>query len=134
MPPYLRYELSESVMNLVEKLSLYSPFKIKLSISENLPPVEHSLKASVYRIIQEFANNTTKYAKAKKLTISIKENNNKLEIALKDDGIGFEVNHESLTKGIGWSNIISRIKAFSDDYYISSKKNQGTELLFSISL
>lgn len=134
MPPYLRYELKESITNLVEKLNSYSPFKTTLIINVSNNIIDHSLKASIYRIIQEFTNNTTKYAKAKNLNISILEKNNKLEIALKDDGIGFEVNHESLTKGIGWSNIISRIKAFSDEYYISSKPNQGTELLFTISL
>jgi two-component system NarL family sensor kinase len=134
MPPYLRYGLSESITNLVERLNSYSSFKTNLKLSVNKKPIDHSLKASIYRIIQEFANNTTKYAEAKNLTISIQEKNNKLEIALKDDGIGFTVNHESLTKGIGWSNIISRIKAFSDDYYISSQPNQGTELLFTISL
>lgn len=134
MPPYLRYDLTESISNLVDRLNSYSPFKTELTLNINTKNIEHSLKASIYRIIQEFANNTTKYAKAEKLSITIKEINKKLEIAIKDDGIGFDLNHESLTKGIGWSNIISRIKAFSDEYYISSKPNKGTELLFTISL
>lgn len=134
MPPYLRYDLGESITNLVDRLNSYSSFKVNLTLKLPNLNIEHSLKASIYRIIQEFANNTTKYAKAKNLNISIIQNKKKLEITLKDDGVGFVVNHESLTKGIGWSNIISRIKAFSDEYYISSKPNEGTELLFTISL
>lgn len=134
MPPYLRYELSESVTNLVEKLNLFSPFNIILRIPHKIPEIEHSIKASIYRIIQEFTNNSSKYAHAKNLTISLVYKKNKLDIELKDDGIGFELNHEALTKGIGWSNIISRIKAFSDEYYIYSKPKQGTQLHFVISL
>lgn len=134
MPPYLRYDLRESITNLADRLSSYSSFKVNLTLKISNHNIEHSLKASIYRIIQEFANNTTKYAKAKNLDISIIENKKKLKVILKDDGVGFVVNHESLTKGIGWSNIISRIKAFSDEYYISSTPNEGTELLFTISL
>lgn len=134
MPPYLRYGLTESVTNLVQRLNTFSPFKVHLFITPNMEPIDHTIKASIYRIIQEFSNNTTKYAEAQNMDISINFENNKLDVQISDDGKGFEINHESLTKGIGWSNIISRIKAFSDVYHISSSPEQGTALFFTISL
>lgn len=134
MPPYLRYELKESIINLVRKLNTFSPFTTHLDISEDIGIVEHSIKASIYRIVQEFSNNTTKYAEAENMFISIIRKDNLLDVSIQDDGVGFVINHESLTKGIGWSNIISRIKAFSDVYHISSTPEEGTALLFTISL
>ena len=45
----------------------------------------------MYRIIQEALHNINKYAEAKKVTISISQNNQHISVEINDDGKGFDV-------------------------------------------
>lgn len=135
MPSYLRFPIQESISHFIEKVKSYAPFEIEDIIQHNIPELSQSYKSAIYRIIQEFTHNTIKYAHAKKLTISITCNNqNKVMVLLKDDGVGFDLKEEINKNGIGINNILSRIKIFDEDYHFSSSSGNGTSLFFSLTL
>ena len=85
----------------------------------------------LFRILQEFCNNTLKYAKADKLIISLNYNENSLEIIAEDNGIGFNINDTSKQHGIGLLNIRSRGKLIGAKIDLISKENFGTKLYIS---
>ena len=85
----------------------------------------------MFRIIQEFLNNTFKYSKTEKIDVKIIYQSNKISIQLKDYGIGFDIgeNHQ----GAGIINIQNRLKVLEcDEYHYHSEKNKGTVLNFTI--
>ena len=85
----------------------------------------------LFRILQEFCNNTLKYAKASSLKIYLNYNDNNLEITAQDNGIGFDINDTSKQLGIGLLNIKSRGKLIGAKIDLKSEENVGTKLYIS---
>jgi len=102
-----------------------------LKISDNPFNFSNEKEIILFRILQEFCNNTLKYSKAKNLTIELKYTGNKLEIYAEDDGIGFDLNDTSKHQGIGLLNIQSRAKLIGATILLKSSKNNGTKLHIS---
>lgn len=85
----------------------------------------------LFRILQEFCNNTLKYSKAEMLIIILNFNENYLEIKAEDNGIGFDINDISKQHGIGLINIKSRGKLIGAKIDLNSEENVGTKLYIS---
>jgi two-component system, NarL family, sensor kinase len=85
----------------------------------------------VYRIIQECIQNSLKHAQAKHISISLLIENNKLELTIEDDGIGFEVS-KIKHDGIGLNNIKNRVKQLDGLLDIESQPNNGTLISIQI--
>ncbi|MEM6719453.1 MAG: ATP-binding protein [Bacteroidota bacterium] len=80
----------------------------------------------LFRVIQEAINNALKYAEANLVTVNFKEENRKLLISVKDDGIGFE--KETVQLGNGLHNIQKRMDEINAAIHIHSKPSEGTEI------
>ncbi|GGK38232.1 MULTISPECIES: sensor histidine kinase [Flavobacteriaceae] len=85
----------------------------------------------LFRILQEFCNNTLKYSKAENLNIQLNYNENNFEINAEDNGIGFNINDTSKQHGIGILNIRSRGILIGAKIDLNSKENVGTKLYIS---
>jgi len=49
-----------------------------------------SSELTVYRLVQEALTNVAKYAQARKVTITLREAHKRVEVSVKDDGLGFD--------------------------------------------
>ena len=85
----------------------------------------------LFRILQEFCNNTLKYSKAENLNIQLNYNENNFEINAEDNGIGFNITDTSKQHGIGILNIRSRGILIGAKIDLNSKENVGTKLYIS---
>ena len=83
------------------------------------------IKINSYRIIQESLLNITKHANATQVNITLGYTNENLNFTIEDNGVGF--NDKKTSKGIGISNINSRIKTINGTYSLVSPKNKGTK-------
>ena len=92
-----------------------------------------SEELSVYRIIQEFINNSLKHANAKFIFIIFKMSakNKTLNVKIVDDGKGFDMENTKFNNGI--YNIKQRLKVLNAEYQYTSVLGKGTELKFEIS-
>lgn len=132
MPSYLRFSLNESLINLTEKIDSFNTYKVNfLSVGKPFEVIP-STQENIYRVVQEFANNTTKHAEATELNVKIEYEADSLNVKVQDNGKGFDMNETHIFEGIGLKNIISRVKTFNGVYFFSSTPNVGTELEFSI--
>jgi signal transduction histidine kinase len=88
---------------------------------------------ALFRIIQEFLNNSLKHSKANSLLIDFKCRKKTGLITLRDNGIGFNItslrNH-----GMGLNNVRSRIKPYNGVVEIISKPGKGTQYDIAIPL
>lgn len=80
----------------------------------------------LYRIVQEFINNSLKHSKCTRIIISITKTKNKVFIGLYDNGIGFDF--DNIAMGNGLLNITYRLNALKSTYKMTSKINEGTSL------
>lgn len=81
---------------------------------------------NMYRIIQEAVNNAIKHANASNIWVSINEDKSGLQIQIRDDGKGF--NLEKATNSNGLLNIKKRAKLLSGSASIISEIEKGTTI------
>lgn len=134
LPPVLSdYGLIKAVQGLTQKSSTTN-FQINFSHSDTFPALDKSLEIAMYRIIQEFINNTIKHGQASNIFINIQRQEDSISLCLKDDGIGFNINNLLIYEGQGLKNIKSRVESFNGQVNFNSAPNEGTEFGISIPL
>jgi two-component system, NarL family, sensor kinase len=83
---------------------------------------------NIYRIVQELVNNALKHSEAKQIIVQLTKNQNKISIAVEDDGKGFDVKKSGEKKGAGIGNIQYRVNYFKGNLDIISVPGNGTSV------
>ena len=96
--------------------------------------IDQSVSVAIYRIVQELINNTMKHAAAKNAIIQISKNDGLISITVEDDGKGFDTKILQSAKGIGWSNIQSRVEYLKGSLDVKSSQEKGTSVQIEISV
>lgn len=130
--PLKNINLDEMVRDLLATLDKSKNIAINFTCFVSNEKLSDDLKLNIYRIIQVQINNIIKHADAKKVGISIKEQNAFIEIITTDNGKGFDVN--TRRKGIGISNMINRIESYNGKMKIISNPGKGCEIRIIIPL
>lgn len=86
----------------------------------------------VFRIIQEAINNALKYAEASDISIATKSNSEGLQVIIKDNGAGFNLNNYQPGNGI--KNMRERASFINSNLEIESIRNAGTKISFIVPL
>jgi len=128
VPPVMdKNGLVDSVQDLIENIRLVNPFAINFSYEkEHLRNVSSQQQLALYRIVQEQFNNIIKHAQAHNVNIELIEKNNFIDLNIQDDGKGFDPKERR--KGVGLSNILSRIELFDGKLEVISSKGHGCTL------
>ncbi|MBI5729778.1 MAG: hypothetical protein HY963_01450 [Ignavibacteriales bacterium] len=89
-------------------------------------PMEY--KQNLLLIFKEGINNAIKHSKCKKITLEANLNKERIELILKDDGVGLNTN--AVSSGDGITNMRNRSKAIGGELIIDSS-NEGTTIKFN---
>ena len=100
---------------------------IKFDYNKNIYLDSIATKTVVYRIIQEFIQNSIKHSKCNLITINIDKNKNGIILLLQDNGIGFDT-ESYLCKGIGLKNFKKRAELIGAKLTYTSNFEKGTQL------
>jgi two-component system sensor histidine kinase UhpB len=123
-----------NLKELVETLlcTMFKNTAVKTLFLYTLPDdtVNDELKLNIYRIIQEQTSNIVKHADAAAVEISIKVKDHLIEVIVRDDGNGFDINKKR--EGIGIANIINRAESFNGEVAIESTAGNGCRLWVNI--
>jgi signal transduction histidine kinase len=108
----------------------HSHIRIEKQIDVTEDKVPHSLKIVIYRISQEALNNIFKHSKADQVTLSLRKTGDPIELAIRDNGRGFDV-QEALSKignerGLGLSSMRERVELTGGSFSIESAQGAGT--------
>jgi signal transduction histidine kinase len=96
--------------------------------------LNESVSVSVYRIIQELVNNIVKHANAPLALVQLTKSGDLLLIDVEDDGKGFDLSELTHKKGIGWSNIYSRLEYLNGKHDIESQPGKGASIHIEIKI
>lgn len=94
--------------------------------------IEQTTSITIYRIIQELLNNVMKHASAKSALVQVSKTNSDISITVEDDGKGFDTAILKNTKGLGWSNLRSRIDYLKGRMDVQSAPGNGTSVLIEL--
>ena len=110
-------------MTNVLEIEFYSDPEIENLLSVNS-------KLTLYRIVQENVNNVIKHANAKSVVVELFSEKDNVDLIMTDDGKGFE--YESVKKGLGLKNMMSRAEMLGGAVSLKSKPGDGCKLTVSI--
>ena len=123
------FGLLRALRNFTNKINATRAIYINLESNLGNERFETNIEVVLYRVICELINNTIKHAKAKKIDISLMKEEKKLTIAYKDNGKGFnkaKLMEQNSNRGMGLSNIFSRINSLKGEISIESEPGKGT--------
>lgn len=125
-----RFGLSSAVQMFCDKINKTGLIKIYLTTSTN-EKFSKDFEINIYKIITELINNTLKHALADRIYIALSDENKLFRLKYEDSGIGFDYDKtmkEKNNKGMGLSNITSRVTAIGGTMKIESNKLIGTRI------
>lgn len=128
--PLQDVRLDDMIRELLSKMSRSNNIMSGLNYQVPDDPLSDELKINIYRIIQELSNNIVKYSAATEVTVDIWLFHKELHMTVTDNGRGFNVFEKR--KGIGISNIYSRVQSFNGSVKIESAEGKGTKTMIRI--
>ena len=113
----------------IDELLLNMNTRTSTKFSSNVPPdlsMEDDLKLNIYRIVQEQIVNILKHAAASAADILICPLDKAILIRITDNGKGFDPLVKR--KGIGITNMISRVESYNGEVLIDSHPGEGCRI------
>ena len=126
-PSLAKSTLGESIGELVRMISDTNQLQLHLEITgvDNLQ-IEQNLHLAIYRVLQEQLTNILKHARATEVRVVLRHEHKVLHLEVQDNGKGFDTREKA--KGIGISNMVSRVEAFQGVLHLKSAPGKGCVL------
>ncbi len=91
------------------------------------------IETACFRVVQEALTNVVRHAKARQVTIELKQEEKELQLTVSDDGIGFDVKsakrHALLGKSFGLLGMQERVALVGGRIDIESMPSRGTKVI-----
>jgi len=123
--------ISMLIENECKKINDLKKCKVSFKNDHNIDIQLYSTKSILFRITQEFLQNSIKHANCKNISVSLNTSENYIQLILQDDGRGFEIDKVK-SNGIGLKNIEKRTELIGGSCKIESQHNEGTKLTIEI--
>jgi PAS domain S-box-containing protein len=136
MSPPVLYELGfvTAIEWLSEQIQSQHNLEISCQANDNFKPLSHEVQIVLFQATRELLLNVVKHAKAKKVVVSITEDQKKAQITIIDDGIGFDGKisfQADASGGFGLFSIRERLKHLGGQLSIFSKPGKGTRMIMT---
>ncbi|GAA3972046.1 hypothetical protein GCM10022210_22060 [Mucilaginibacter dorajii] len=89
-------------------------------------PFDDTTEIILYRVLQESVHNVMKHAYADRLDISLIKDEENISLTIEDNGKGFDATNPDIYKGMGLSNLKSRINFLKGKVELDSQVGKGT--------
>ncbi|MFV0604953.1 MAG: sensor histidine kinase [Niabella sp.] len=124
-----QFNFIQNLTTEIDRINAGNQIKATLHCKESLklPPAKTII---LFRIVQEAIQNAVKHGHCKHIDMRIDKENHIIQIAVKDDGKGFDI--EKITKGMGLSNMQHRTNILNGTVKYDSRKNKGTAIHIAI--
>lgn len=125
---------AEAVRTQAQALEYRSGASVRVELTE-LPAPDRcppSMQEAVFRVVQEAFTNIARHARAGQVECAITHDNRALNVLVRDDGQGFDL--QGSARGMGLANIRERVSSLDGSVKIESAPGKGTTLRAQIPL
>ncbi|MEW6067117.1 MAG: response regulator [Nitrospirota bacterium] len=115
-----------------EKFSNRTGIPITIEEKELTPRLPQSVEIAMFRITQEALTNITKHAQATKITITLKKMDGIIQLAIIDNGVGFDpavIHKTEEESGSGLLIMKERAAAMGGKLRVESEQGKGTTVI-----
>ncbi len=124
----IRLGLVAALREQVAKINRAGKIAVTLDVEGMDTRLDEAVEITLYRVVQEVMNNAIKHSNAKEIVVRIARANGKLEVSIKDDGTGLDLQLIKRSTGIGWKNIYSRVELINGVIDMNSSPGAGTNI------
>ena len=117
--------LVPALEELVQHIGQHSTLDCRLEADETLD-VPETIATPLYRIAQESLNNVVKHAEARRVTVALARENDRLVLRITDDGKGIADGDRGKRKTYGLIGMRERIYALGGEFDVKSNVPSGT--------
>ncbi|MBI3138604.1 MAG: sensor histidine kinase [Sphingobacteriales bacterium] len=134
MPEALvKFGLTTAIRDFCEEINRSGALQVSYqSIGMEKEQISQTTAITIYRIVQELLNNTMKHAAARTAIVQLSKTGRGISITVEDDGKGFDTALLKGARGIGWSNIQSRVEYLKGRLDIQSEPGKGVSVHIDI--
>ncbi|SHF14676.1 PAS domain S-box-containing protein [Cnuella takakiae] len=130
-PSLGKTNLEETLNDLVNSFFQLTSIEVKIKfLATTFKEMDGELHLALYRVAQEQFTNIYKYAQATMVEVVIQEKSSHLHFSIRDNGKGFNLKEKR--RGIGITNMQSRVETLNGHFEIRSSLGNGTEINISI--
>lgn len=130
LSPSVLYELGleAAVESLAEQFQERHGISFNIDMDKTPRPLDEDVRTFLFKAVRELLVNIVKHAKARRVDISITRADDRMQILVRDDGVGFESSDLKLhsEKGFGLFNIRERLESIGGLFEIASQPGQGS--------
>jgi signal transduction histidine kinase len=95
-------------------------------VEGSLDYLSDSQRTCIYRVVQEALTNCARHAKAKRVLVSLRADEQGVVVIVQDDGVGF--NPAAARAGLGLLGMQERVEELDGTVAITSHQNKGTTI------
>ena len=121
--------LETALQRLLDEFATRTKIKV-LFVHQALPAtLSKDVATALYRVVQECLSNVARHAKAARVEIELTADERFIELIIRDDGIGFDL--EAVTtsqRGLGLLNAQERLLVFHGICEVNSEPGKGTRV------
>jgi signal transduction histidine kinase len=132
-PPLLdEMGLIPALNGYLESLAPRAGIAIDIDEDPEIARLSPEVEITVFRVVQEAVTNVIRHARATRVVITLRQGVDRIELAVRDDGCGFDV-HDVLERSaagdhLGLFGIRERVRMLGGEVEIESTDGRGTEV------
>jgi signal transduction histidine kinase len=100
-------------------------------VPRNLPP---AISLCLYRVLQEALHNGVRHSKARRFDVDLRGTSRAVQLAVRDQGRGFDLEAAARGRGLGLTSMKERLKLVGGELSIESQVKQGTTVFARVPL
>ena len=132
---FVKFGLDTALKDFCADINQSGALKINYqSIGLEHAVIDQTTAITIYRIVQELINNTLKHSAATNAIVQVTKSDDQIAVTVEDDGKGFDTAILQGARGIGWSNIQSRVDFLKGKLDINSQPGKGTSVLIELAV
>ncbi len=120
--------LHAALEDMVEKINDAKLMNVQLNMTGIDQRLPGTVEVAVYRVIQEVINNMLKHSRADQIQVNLTRTGNALNLSIADNGVGFEKEMITRSKGLGWKSVFSRIALLNGNIEVDTRPGAGTSV------
>ena len=125
----IRFGLKSALEDLAHRINAGQKVAVELQFEGISERLDELVEINLFRICQEWINNILKYAGAKNILVSLRQQAGWMTLSIMDDGMGFDSAVFVHSKRNGWKNINTRAGLLNGELQLNTLPGiQGTEL------
>jgi signal transduction histidine kinase len=120
--------LELAIRNLAESVASRNNLALDLHMPERLENLSPDLEQGLYRIVQEALENVAQHAQARNVKVQLSQLNGDLELAISDDGRGFDLESIDMINQFGLQGMRERTEMLGGKLEVESRSGRGTTI------